>query len=111
MAKIKIRGKERKGFRGGKLRHSLWKTEYNKKWIKSEQEQLEYMCTKWDLDPNTFIYLQMNHEICMLMHVIVVLITLKPIIGLNILQKVKKHEHDDSRIPSKLPQFDARQAQ
>lgn len=53
--KSKIRGKERKGFRGEKLRHSLWKAEYNKKWIKSEQEQLEYMCTKWDLDPNTFI--------------------------------------------------------
>jgi len=43
------------GKRGPKKRYSLWKAETNKSWDKYDEETLEHMCAKFDLDPDTFI--------------------------------------------------------
>jgi len=43
------------GKRSSKKRYSLWKAETNKSWQKRDKETLEFVCVKYDLDPDTFI--------------------------------------------------------
>jgi len=51
----KKENKERCGYRGKKLRYSVWKAEYNNKWEKRDEETVHKTCLKYGLDPETFI--------------------------------------------------------
>jgi hypothetical protein len=48
------KNKSRKGYRGDKLRYSVFKAEYNQKWLPIEKEILESLCNKYDLISETF---------------------------------------------------------
>lgn len=49
-ARSKIWHKDRMGYRGPKLRYSVWRAEYNQKWEKCDKDLVERICSSHGLN-------------------------------------------------------------